>query len=338
MFKKSKLAAIAMLFSVILAATPAMLLAQGQIQITTAEQMVSLAERASQQVQNLIDMINANDTAFEQIETAGLSDDFEGNVALYETDGLGNLTKAQDALVAHDYGAVANYAFDALKAFREVYSSIHVILEAAGLEKGHLIDDQGLLEGITRQLQRIDHLKEILPAGATEEIFALLENAKGSLEEARTLLLNGDSDAARSAFLETNQSISQVYQYLKAQAEESHTLRLRNYCEGLQQRMQERFRYGREQGIDLTSILQQYGYQSESQYMTALQNSIQSAESAQSFGEAVQNCELISQMVQQMEQAVNQEINRQQGQSGSGSSGLGYGGSGSGSGYSSPSS
>ncbi len=331
--EKTKVAALAMLISVILAATPAMLLAQGQIQTAPAEQLVLLAERASQQVQNLIDMINANDTALEQIETVGLSADFEGNVTLYETDGLGNLTEAQDTLVAHDYEAAVHYALDALKVFREVYSSMHVILEAAGLEKGHLIEDQGLLEAITRELQRVDRLKEILPVETPQEIFVLLENAKGSLEEARTLLLDGDSDAARSAFLEAKQSISQVYQYLKAQAEESNTWRLRDYCEGLQQRMQERFRYGQEKGIDFTSVLQQYGYQSESQYMATLQNSIQSAESTQNFGEAVQICQAISQMVQQMEQAMNQEIGRHQGQYGSGSGGSGYGGSGSGSGY-----
>ena len=36
--------------------------------------------------------------------------------------------------------------FDALKVFREVYSSIHVILEAAGLEKGHLIENKDYLK------------------------------------------------------------------------------------------------------------------------------------------------------------------------------------------------
>ena len=65
-----------MLVSVILAATPAMFLAQGQIQAAPAEQLVSLAERASQQVQNLIDMINANDTALEQIDAVGLTEQF----------------------------------------------------------------------------------------------------------------------------------------------------------------------------------------------------------------------------------------------------------------------
>ena len=51
----------------------------------------------------------------------------------------------------------------------------------------------------------------------------------------------------------------------------------------------------------------------------------------ENFDSAVQDCELASQMVQQMEQALNQEINRHQ--YGLGGSGSGYGGSGSGSGY-----
>ena len=333
---KRRIAALIMLTSIALTMAPAMFYAQGQIQTTQAQQLVDLADRAAQQVQNLIDMIKANDTALAQIDAVGLTDVFEGNVTLYETEGLNNLTAAQDALAASDYEAAVDYAFNALKVFREVYSSIHVILESADLQKGHLIENQGLLEAITRELQRIDRLGEILPAETPQEIFALLEDAKGSLNEARTLLLEGDATAARSTFLEAKHSISEIYQYLKVEAEESDTWRLRDYCEGLQQRIQERFRYGQEQGIDVTGVLQSQGYQSETQYMTALETSIQTAESAQSFGEAMQNCQIVSQMVQQMEQVLNQEINQHQGQYGSGGSGSDSGGSGSGSGYGGP--
>ncbi len=54
-----------------------MLLAQGQIQTTPSQQIVTLAERAAQQVQNLIDMINADEDALAQIETVGLTDEFD---------------------------------------------------------------------------------------------------------------------------------------------------------------------------------------------------------------------------------------------------------------------
>jgi tetratricopeptide (TPR) repeat protein len=342
MFKKNKLAAIAMLVLIILATVPAMFLAQGQVKVDPAEQTIALTERAAQQFQNLIDMIDANETAFGQIEAAGLAANYEANVTLYETEGLSNLASAQDALAASDYEAAVSYAFDALKVFREVYSSINIILEAADLQKGHLIESQGLLEAITRELQRIDRLKEVLPNSTPQEIFDLLDNAETSLAEAKTLLLDGEITAAKSAFLDAEQSLSGVYSYLKVQAEESNIWRLRVYCEGLQERIRERFRYGREQGIDFTSILQSYGYQNETQFLDALQNLTQTAQGEQSFYSALQDCQGAGQMVQQMEQALNQEINRHQGQFGPGGSSSvtdsvsgtgidpGYGGSGSG--------
>jgi hypothetical protein len=163
-----------------------------------------------------------------------------------------------------------------------------------------------------------------------------LDEAKESLNEARALLLSGDLAAAKSGFLDARLGISEVYQYLKEQAEESNTWRLRDYCEGLQYRMRERFRYGRDQGVEFTGVLQSYGYQSESQFMDALQNRTQTALSEQNFAEALQDCTGAGQMVQQMEQALNQEFSRQQGQNGSspgGSGSGGPGGSGMGSGY-----
>lgn len=330
MLRKSKVAAIAIIVSIILAASPAMILAQAQLQTEPAEKFVALAERASQQVQNIIDLIEANETAIDQIDAVGLIADFEGNVTLYESEGLDKLSLAQDALGVPDYEAAVSHAIDALSVFREVYSSIHVILEAADLQKGHLLENQGLLEAITRELERIDHLKEILATETPQEIFILLEEANELLDEAKILLLAGDTTAAKSVFLEAKVKIAQIYQYLKTQAEETNTWRLNNYCEGLQYRIQEKFRYCRQQGIMFTNVLQSQGYESEAQFMLALQNKIQTAENEQDFNYGIQECQAISQMVQQMEQALNQEISQHQGQYGESGSNFGYEGSGSG--------
>jgi len=328
MFRKSKVAAFAILASVILATSPVVILAQGQIQVASAENFVKIVERAASKVQSLIDLIYANETALKTIEDVGLLDELEGKVTLYEDEGLVKLAAAQQALADSEYDAAVDSAVEALGVFRAVYSSIHVILEAADLQKGHLIENQGLLEAITRELQRIDRLREILPDETPQEILDLLADAEESLNEARELLFDGYANEAKSAFLDAKVSLSEVYQYLKAQAEESNAWRLRGFCEGLQERIRERFRYGRDQGIDFTGVLQSYGYQSENQFMEALHNRIQAAEVEQDFNIAMQYCEGISQMVQQMEQALNQEINRHQGQIGSG-----FGGSGSGSSY-----
>jgi hypothetical protein len=327
MFKNNKVAAIAILASLLLATAPAMFLAQGQIQTAPAQQVVALAEKASQQVQNLINWINSDDDALAQIETVGLTDEFNENVTLFAT-GFENLEAAETALEnSENENAVAS-ALEALRIFREVYISIHVIMNTAGLQQSDLIESQGLLEAITRELQRVDRLREILPTDVPENIRQSLDTAETLLGEARTQLLAGDITDARTTFLDAENSISEVYQYLKEEAETLNTWRLNNYCAGLQERISERFRYGQQQGIDFTSVLESYGYQNESQFMEALQNRTQTALNEQNFEDAIQDSELAGQMVQQMEQALNQEINRHQGMNGPGS-----GGSGSGSGY-----
>ncbi len=106
--------------------------------------------------------------------------------------GVGNLTAADDALEIPDYDAAIAYATESLRIFMDVFKSIQVILEDAGLQKGQLIADQGLLEAITRALQRIDRLRMILPADATGAL-ELLDDAAAYLntDAARELLLEG---------------------------------------------------------------------------------------------------------------------------------------------------
>jgi hypothetical protein len=337
MMKKRQLVALAMLISVIIAAAPAsaILYGEAQIQATPAEEMVAVADRAEQQVKNLIDLVYANETAVEKIEAAGLLDELAGNVTLYE-EGVADLAAAHDALDAEGYEGAVDYATEALGVFREVFSSIHVILEAAGLQKGHLVDNQGLLEAMTRELQRIDRLREILPEDAPEEITQLLDDAEALLDidAARTLLLEGKETEVRSNLQEAKQLITQVYDYLKEQAEESNAWRIIGYCERAQERIRERFREGNQTGIDSTGVLESLGYQSENQFMETLQNMIQTAQGhAGDLTSALQDLEAIGQMVQQMDQALTQEMQRHQGGNGqaggdvgSGSGGMGSGG------------
>lgn len=140
-----------------LASVPVILNVQAQIQAISMEELVKLADRAERQVSNLVDLVYRNETALQKIENIGLLDELEANVSLYK-EGVENLSAAHNALDAVDYESAVNYLIKALKVFREVYSSIHVILEAVGLQKGQLVDNQGLLEAVTRQLQRIERL------------------------------------------------------------------------------------------------------------------------------------------------------------------------------------
>ena len=307
---------------------------QGQIQATPAEELVSLADKAEQQVNNLIELVYANETAVQKIEDFGLIDSLESNVTLYDT-GVANLVAAHDALEIEDYTGAVDYATEALSIFREVFSSIHLILEEAGLHKGQLIDNQGLLEAITRELQRIDRLREILPEDAPEEFKQLLGDAEALLEitAATAMLLEGKTTEVRSNLQEAKELISQVYEYLKEQAEESSIWRIDGYCERVRERIRERFRYGNQIGVDFTDALDSLGYQSENQFMETLENLIRTVEGKKGdFKNAMRDLEAMGQMVQEMDQALNQEIHRHQGGNGiaGGNGGYGLGGNGSG--------
>ncbi|MBN1244721.1 hypothetical protein JXA31_03920 [Candidatus Bathyarchaeota archaeon] len=335
MMSKRQLVVLAMLVSVIMTAAPvSAMFAQGQVQATPAEQLVEVADRAEQQVKNLIDLVYDNETALDKIEEVGLLDALENNVTLYG-EGVGNLTAAHDALEAEDYEGAVDYATEALSIFREVFSSIHMILEDAGLQKCELVDCQGLLEAMTRQLQRIDRLREILPEDAPDEIKQLLDDAEALLDinAARALLLEGKATEVISNLQEAKDLISQVHDYLKEQAEENNAWRIDGYCERVRERIRERFRNGNQSGIDFADVLESLGYQSENQFMETLENMIQTAKgNRENFKNALQDLDEIGQMVQEMDQAMTQKMNQHMNGSGSGSNGDNSGGNGLGNG------
>jgi hypothetical protein len=140
-----------------------------------------------------------------------------------------------------------------------------------------------------------------------------------------------------SSLQEAKQLISQVYDYLKAQAEASNAWRIDGYCERVQERIRERFQQGNQMGVNFTGVLESLGYQSESQFMETLQNMIQAAKGKTGdFKNALQDLDAIGQMVQQMDQALMQEMQRYQGGNGQAGSYGGYGAGGMGSGGNGP--
>jgi len=322
MMSKRQLTVLTMLVSVIMAAAPvsAIFYGQGQIQATPAEKLVEVADRAEQQVKNLIDLVYDNETALEKIEEVGLLDALESNVTLYD-EGVGNLTAAHDALDAEDYEGAVDYATEALSIFREVFSSIHMILEDAGLKKCELVDCEGLLDAMTRQLERIDRLRALLPEDATDEIKQLLDDTEALLDidAARALLLEGKTTEVRDTLLEAKALIAQVYDYLKEEAEGLNAWRIDGYCERVRERIRERFRNGNQSGIDFTDVIEAFGYQSENEFMEQLETRIQTAKGKTGdFKNALQDLEEIGQMVQEMDQALAQKMNQHQNGAGSG--------------------
>lgn len=328
--RNSRVAVLILLTTIIVSTAPvsAIFYAQGQNQESTAEKFVELADRAGQKVKDLIDLLYANETAMQMIEDAGLLDELEGNVTLYY-EGAENVTNAYDALAVGDYEEAIANATEALSIFREVFSSIHVILCNSGLQKGQLVDSQGLLEAIRRAIERIERLGEILPEDATEAI-ELLDQAEAYLDVdlAFTLLLEGKVSEVVLNLTEANQLISQVYQYLKAQAEAANTLRICRYlefCERERQRIGERFRLAADEGVNVTAALESLGYHSETEFEQALQNMIQTAQGkTEDITDVIQDLETIGQTIREMDQAITQETNRYRERYGS-SQGSGYG-------------
>jgi flagellin-specific chaperone FliS len=322
MMSKRQLVVLGMFVSVIMMTAPvSAMFGQDQVQATPEEQLVEVADRAEQQVKYLIDLVYGNDTALDTIEDVGLFDDLESNVTLYD-EGVVKLAAAHEALEAEDYEGAVDYATEALGIFREVFSSIHMILEDAGLRKCELVDCQGLLEAMTRQLERIDHLREILPEDAPDEIVQLLDDAEALLDinVARALLLESKTTEVRDSLQDAKELISQVYDYLKEEAEGLNAWRIEGYCERVRERIRERFRNANQAGIDFTDALQSLGYQNEYQFMETLENMIQTAKGkAGDFKNALQDLDAIGRMVQEMDQALTQKMSQYQ--NGSGSSG-----------------
>ena len=300
------------LLSLLFCAMLPVVLVNGQVNKSMEENMINLATQAGDQVQNLITQVTSNEQAIAKIESAGLSQQFESTLTLYQKEGLDKLAAAKEALADSNYDSAGDLALEALTTFKKVYISLNEILESADLTDHALIRNQELMEAINRQLTRINALENLIYQNATEQI-SNLETAKNNLLEAKNALSNGNYEQAQTLYQKAKESITQIYQYLKTQAQDSNTWRLEGYCEKLQQQVRERFQYGNQNGVDFTSSLQALGYQSQNQFMQELQNKIANAESQSNIDNAIQQCLALNQMVQNTKQTLDQEINHQVG-------------------------
>ena len=333
MIMKRRLLILALLTAILVLFMPASTIFAGQGQFSRsslAEELVRLAEGAEQKVKNLINAVYANGTVIEIITGVELFDELEGNVTFYNQ-GATTLTEAQDALELIDYEAAIGNATEAMQIFRQVFRSIYNILGDAGLQTGDVVDAYGLLEAHSRALQRIEQLRELLPEEATE-FSALLDQAEAllDLDTARLLLLEGKANEVTRKLAQANQLISEVYQYIKQQAEESNNIRINGYLRDMEQareRIREHFRYAGDQGVDLGAIIESFGYHNETEFMQALENMTQTAQGKiGDIDSVIQDLETIGQLTRQINQTLTQEINRHQEQHGTGGSGVGPGG------------
>ena len=316
---KRKVLLLATLAIVLITAAPTSALFAGQTQLSAdlaAKKIVEIAQTADVQVKNLIDSVYADDEALQKITDTDLMGNFEGNVSLYE-EGVSWLTTAEQALESADYDQAIIDAKEALQTFRQVFKSINWILQDAGLKTNQELDAASLLDAINRALTKIERLRELLPADTVDQI-ALLDQAENllNIEEAQNLILEGKLSTVADNLSQANQLITQVYQYLKFEAELSNTDRIYGYLQGTTQtreRFRERFGQANAEGVDVTAVLNSLGYQNEEEFMKALQNMTQAAQGEiGNMDEIMQELEAINLGIQQMDQTLTQEMNRHQ--------------------------
>jgi len=332
MNKRIRIATIASLVLLLVSAGSVSAIFSGQDPETRANRIVEIAEGASQKVGDLIDLVYANTTVVDMIETAGLTDDFGGNVTLYG-EGNENVTNANLALENDDYeGAIAN-ATEALSIFREVYRSIQIILYNSDVKIGQLVDVDELEEAIERSLDRITELKELISTEAP--IYSNLIDAEELLTQAKNLLPDNIEDA-KANLREANVLISEVCQYLKQVAQELNPQRIRDYCDEAEQyryRFRGRFEQAGTEGFDVNGFLQTYGYQNEDDFMARFQEMIENARGTEDLDDVLEDLEEIGRTIREMDQNLTYEVGQYRERHGQQATGTGSGQEGSGSGY-----
>lgn len=316
---KRKVLLLAILAIVFITLAPVSALFAGQNQLSidlTAEKVVEIAQTAEAQVKNLIDYIYANDEALQKITDAKLMENLEGNVSLHE-EGVVWLTSAEQKLESSNYNQAIIDAKEALQDFRQALKSINWILQDVGLKPAQEVDATSLLDSINRALTKIQRLRELLPTDAVEQMELLIQAEDFlNLEENKNLLAEGKLTKVSDNLSEANQLISQVYQYLKFEAELSNTERIYGYLQGtsqMRERFRERFGQAIVEGVDVTAVLNSLGYKNEEEFMQTLQNMTQDAQGEiGNMDNVLHQLESINHAIQQMDQSLTQEMNRHQ--------------------------
>ena len=332
--KRSKIAVLAILLTVLITAAPASAYFSAQSVDTKAERMIEIAEEAREKVLDLVSLVKADETAMENITDVGLDSQFYDNVSLLveegttygtweaESDGQGwnALVDAKQALIEMEYEDAISYSRDALEIFRGVLKSIQMILSEADVTIGQIIEPQILQEAIDRSLDKILELRDLL---ADTEMLAKLDSAELLLQDAQSALDSNQIDDAKNSLRDANSLISQVCQDLRDIAREFNPQRITEYCEGAyryRERFRERFGQARTEGFDVDGFLQSLGYQNEEDFMTRFQEMIQNAGGTEDIENSLQDLEEIGKLMRDLDQTFTQEMGQyrqQHGQTGS---------------------
>ncbi|MGD6933468.1 MAG: hypothetical protein ACQCN5_04595 [Candidatus Bathyarchaeia archaeon] len=309
---KRKLFALA-LITIMAVMVSANFFAQAQNQDST-QTLLTLTKETRNQLDDLINQISANETTLQKIENYGLLISFEGNVSLY-AQGVENLTRAEAQFASGDYNGAQASLIQALSNFKTVNKSMNSILGICNPQPANEADAQGLLEANVRARERISWLKTVVASNETSTL-ELLNQAENcfNIYSLNQLATQEQITQALANMEQGNALLSQTYQNLKMQGEALDSWRLNNYCNNLIAMVQERFQYGHSQGVDVNGFLQSMGYKNESAYIAELQHRIQEAiNQPGDFQNKLANLNDLNSLIQNTDQALNQEIIHQGG-------------------------
>jgi tetratricopeptide (TPR) repeat protein len=206
-----------------------------------AEQMVKVAEAALFKVESFVNSTLQDANVTGKLESLGLMDEFRGNASLLDQ-AKALMAEAKADMEAGNYTDAVEKAMEAMKVCRDVFKSVHEILEEAGLEEAEKpeIRAQGLLVAIDRALERIKRIEALLPKDASD-VKALLSQAAAllNLTEAEQLLREGNVTEVAHRLAEANKLIAQAFKQLKSKAEEKAAERVEKFKEKVEERLRE---------------------------------------------------------------------------------------------------
>jgi hypothetical protein len=301
------------LITVILVSISANFFAQGQNQNST-KTLLSLTKQTKNQLEFLINQTYANQTVLQTTENFGLREALDANVSLYQQ-GKENLTLAENQISAGDYASAQASLIRTLNIFRAVYKSVNTISSVCNPQPDNLANALTVIDANNRAQQRINLLKSVVPKNATNTLSLLDQAANCYKYNSSDQLASEEQIAGAVASMQQgNTLLSQIYQQLKLQGENLDSWRLNNYCNNIIAIVQERFQYGNSQGANITAFLQSIGYPNESDYISSLQQRIhQITTQSGSLQSKLDSINQLSNMIQNTDQALNQEIIRQGG-------------------------
>lgn len=321
--KKSKKSLTAALLTLLLVSIGSITIALGQPTAESrAARVIEIAEGASEKVGDLIDLIYANETALEKIESEDLTLSFEGNVSLYYQ-GIEKIEVADSLRELGDFEDAAGNATEAMAIFREVYKSIHLILWESEVRLDKEVNVEELEEAILRSQEKLDKLKELISEDAS--IYEKMVEAENYLIEAFELL-SDNFEESKASLRQANILINEISLYLKELAQELNSQRIGDYCEGAYQyreRFRERFGQAWDEGFDVNGFLESFGYTNEEDFLAQFQEMIQNAQESSDLEEVLDDLEEIGRIIREMESNFNQEMGRHRAQHGQSSSGFG---------------